>query len=256
MSLPKVEFEILEPKEYIDFFIYSAYEIPYFKERVHNRWPIFTELKSLPEKEKKTKLINYFNKKLIEEKEFFIQQKQLFQKNWNKINDEMMQIFEKVLETTWYIKKIKARLTYNPICPRNIHKHTFDIYYKYDTREIIKTTIHESLHYIWFKKWSEVFPNHNKEEFDSPHKIWKLSEFVVVIILNKPEFANLIKKHFDIPTKFDTYITYKNGEIKTQEAENLLKQELEEIYKNRESMEDFMKKSYEFIIENDIFTEN
>jgi hypothetical protein len=53
--------------------------------------------------------------------------------------------------------------------------------------------LHEILHFIWFEKWKEIFPEHNKKEFESPHLAWKLSEMVPLAILSDSRIQNIFR---------------------------------------------------------------
>lgn len=52
--------------------------------------------------------------------------------------------------------------------------------------------MHEACHFLYFRKWKEVFPRANPKTFESPHLAWHLSELVAPIILNRPDVQRLL----------------------------------------------------------------
>ena len=81
----------------------------------------------------------------------------IFQIEWNKINDDVMLVLSKVVEQEWSDKdrKIFARISLNPICPRYIKQRTFDLFYKQKPQYMKSVAIHEILHFIYFEKWKK-----------------------------------------------------------------------------------------------------
>jgi len=68
--------------------------------------------------------------------------------------------------------------------------------------------MHEILHFLYFKKWKEVFPKAERRTFDSPHLVWRLSEILDPIILNNyPKIQKLTK------LKHQTYKEFQKAKI-------------------------------------------
>lgn len=174
------------------------------------------------------KNLNLLNKKKI-----------FFQKEWDKINEEVMNILSEICEIDWLKKdyQMKARISLNPICPRWIKSRTFDIYYKDNLRRMKGTAIHELLHFIYFEKWKKVFPKTEDKEFDSPHLVWQLSEMVPGIILN--DFR--VRRVFNY--KFKSYKEYEKIKINGKFLYSYLK----DFYKQRKDFEDFLRRSWRFV---------
>jgi hypothetical protein len=109
-----------------------------------------------------------------------------FQKSWDEIGETFLAGLSTDFETSLpeEIVKIKAGVSINPICPRDVHNWSFELFYKFSNEGMKKTAIHEIIHFLYFKKWAEVFPDCDKKEFDNPHPVWKLSEILVVSIMN------------------------------------------------------------------------
>lgn len=115
--------------------------------------------------------------------------------DWNKINDQYVEILAKHFETSWSENKliITSYISILPICPRFLDKFSFCIYYLKSIPEAREAIAHEVLHFLWFKKWKEVFKDSDEKQFSYPHLIWRLSEIMDPIILQcYPEIKNLI----------------------------------------------------------------
>jgi len=190
---------------------------------------------------KKRKGIEYdfFKKVFDREKVEMGKRTKIFQREWNKINDEILPVLSEVVEQEWSDKdkEIFARISLNPICPRYIKQRTFDLFYKQKPKYMKSVAIHEILHFIYFEKWKKVFPKTEEKEFDGPHLVWQLSEMVPGIILNDKRVQNVFKY------KFYSYKEYENFKLK---GEPLLSY-LQDFYDNRKDFADFLKKSWIFI---------
>ncbi len=239
--LPKVKFKVAPFEHYINSINYflspkKDWDKSY---KILNLYPkLKKKLKGIVDKEKRTKITKEFFKELQEKdkKEFEIAKKH-FQKEWNKINNKVMIALSEILEIKWpkNTMKIIAFVNPNPICPRNIKKRTYDIYYKSKIMKDI--SLHEILHFIYFEKWKQVFPKTKEKEFDMPYLVWSLSEMVPAVIL-KDERIQKIFKHK--PLVYQEYINFK---IKNKP---LLKH-LQGFYNKRKNFEDFLKQSWRFV---------
>lgn len=75
-----------------------------------------------------------------------------------------------------------CNVSLNPIEPRFLQSHTFDIFYKNSANGAIGETIHEIIHFVWFHVWNQLFAD-SYEEYESPSLKWILSEMVVEPIM-------------------------------------------------------------------------
>lgn len=86
-----------------------------------------------------------------------------------------------------YKNDIIAELSINLVCPRYLDKWSFDINYRKSIEEMILTCVHEIIHFVWFEKWSKLFKNLNKDEYNAPSETWLLSEIVIDAIIKETE---------------------------------------------------------------------
>lgn len=208
-------------------------------------YPDFWELISKVTKpEEKVKIsVEYFKKLYLEKLDTIQDIAQDYQKAWNKNGTQLLKELSEILEIEWPLdsKEIKSWIWLNPICPRYIEQREFDIFWKQTPENMKVTTLHESLHFIWFEKWKEVFPDYDKRHFNSPHLVWKLSEMVPLAILSDKRIQDLFKHEPSV---------YNEWKLKLINWKPLLEY-LQDFYNNRKSFEDFMVKSWEFVKENE-----
>jgi hypothetical protein len=172
-----------------------------------------------------------------ENKEIITKKKNELQNGWGEINNKIMNVLSDIVETNWKQKEFFCGVSLNPYNPRWIEHNSFDCFYRDDLKEMKETCIHELLHFIYFKKWQEVFPKTNPKEYNEPHLIWKLSEMVPKIILNDERIQIVFKN------KFGSYDEFEKMKINRKP----ILEYLQEFYDSKENFEDFLKKSWKFV---------
>lgn len=113
---------------------------------------------------------------------------------WGKIGPDFLDALSRHFGTDWPGDKqdIVGYVSELPVFPRFLDEYSFCLGYK-DISSMIEISAHEMLHFLWFKKWKEVFPETERKEFESPHLVWRLSEIMDPIILQSdPEIKKLI----------------------------------------------------------------
>jgi len=114
---------------------------------------------------------------------------------WGNINDEFLELLANHFETNWPEDKpeIVGCISNLPVFPRFLDDYQFCVSYK-NVDSSIEVIAHEILHFLWFKKWKEVFPTIERKEYECPHLVWRLSEIMDPIILQCYEpIGKLIK---------------------------------------------------------------
>lgn len=113
---------------------------------------------------------------------------------WEKISAIFLGTLATHFGTKWLVdKNIIGYVSVLPVHPRFLEEQAFFTGYR-DISTNIETIAHEIVHFLWFKKWSEVFPEMSSKEFQSPHLVWRLSEIIDPIILQcHPQISELIK---------------------------------------------------------------
>ncbi len=242
---PKVKFELAKINN--DAHNLSSFCLPlktgwdwsHYIYRVH---PVLKEkLGKAKSRKKKLEIVKTYTKKIWkEEYEQLKTQKILFQTEWDKINDRYMNSLSKVLETDWPKERriIYAMISINPICPRFLKNWTFSIFYLKRLTFMKETVAHEVLHFLYFKKWKEVFPDSKEKTFDAPHLEWHLSEILAPVILSDKRIQTIIK------SGAGGYAEYN----KTRIGKRNLIQHFENLYKNsrkrKEPFAQFLQTAY------------
>lgn len=170
----------------------------------------------------------------------------LYNERWEKYSNQIEDAFSDAFEidTRAIFNDVIGNITLNPVGPRFLKNHYFDIFYKNSDRGAIGVSIHEMIHFVWFHVWNKTFQD-SYDDYDTPHLKWILSEMVVESIM-RDERLSLINPYFPRENGGCVYGYFQDMVIK----ENYILDTLEEIYqKNR--MTDFMRKSYEYCLENE-----
>ncbi len=126
------------------------------------------------------------------------------EKEWRTIEHSFLTTLAEHFETPYppQRKHIRAYVSMVPIYPRWLDTWSFNISF-FNPDRIKGLACHEILHFLYFKKWMEVFPNTKPEERNQPHLVWRLSEILDPIILNEhPTISKLV----DSPQR--TYKTF------------------------------------------------
>lgn len=248
MVIPKVKFEVGALDDYFkifrEFFAIESGEMDW-SEVVYQCYPGLKEgLIKIKNKKERQEFEYQFFAQVFRDKERQIYEKtELFQQEWDVINNKIMLVLADMVEHDWSLKdeKIIARVTLNPICPRYINERMFDVFYGMDVDTMKSISIHELLHFIYFEKWKEVFPGTDVREFESPYLIWKLSEMMTGVILNDTRLQKVFKH------EFRTYDEFENLQLGDQSLITMI----DEIYHERDDFADFLHKSWSLVKENE-----
>lgn len=116
---------------------------------------------------------------------------------WEKYNDSFFDKLTNYLNTSWPVEHNIIHVTVGiiPVCPRYLDNSSFSVHVGISNDQLIETCAHELCHFLWFKKWKELYPNSNPEDFESPHIIWEYSEMVVDPILNSKIMTSVLKRN-------------------------------------------------------------
>jgi hypothetical protein len=130
---------------------------------------------------------------------------------WNKVSEKFLETLSAHFETEWLAEAtITGYVSTLPIHPRFLDQNSFFVGYE-NIPVMIETSAHEIVHFLWFKKWKEVFPETTREECERPSLVWKLSEIMDPIILQcHPEIRAMIKPK---QWGYRSFATKKIGEV-------------------------------------------
>ncbi len=251
IPVPEVQFELPSPEQEAGRFVWFCFG----KVRSSLDWSDIV-YKHHPKLKERTKGITdqneFYNVCLAYTKEYTEEHRSEiegsmgdFQKSWDEIGESFLTGLSDDFEVDLpeEISKIKANVSINPICPRDVDTWSFDLFYKFTNEGMKKTAIHEIIHFLYFKKWAEVFSDCDKKEFNGPHSVWRLSEILVVSIMNENKKIQEILKG----NKSSVYQKWQKIKI----GEQYLADYFGDIYKEhlesegKISFADFLKKCWE-----------
>jgi hypothetical protein len=109
------------------------------------------------------------------------------------IADALSETFD--TDTYKYFNDIVGNITLNPVCPRDLSKRSFDVFWKNSEKGALGMALHEIIHFVWFDVWQKHFQD-NKNEYEAPYLKWILSEMVVEPIMHDERLSN-INPYFD-----------------------------------------------------------
>lgn len=132
----------------------------------------------------------------------------------------------------------------NPIGPRFLREHRFEVFYLNSENGAVGVSIHELIHFVWFYVWQRVFED-SFDEYERPSLKWILSEMVVESVM-RDERLSSINPYFPrehggciYPYFFDMMVDGKP-----------ILDTLDELYR-RLSIEDFMRAGFTYCTEHE-----
>jgi len=168
------------------------------------------------------------------------------QNGWSKIEKEFLITLGQVINTNWSEKRkeIKAMISINPIGPRFLDDWSFSLPFRYDDRGAKHVIMHEICHFLYFKKWKELFPNSKRRTYDAPYIEWHLSELSAPIILNDKRIKVLLKR------KATFYREHQRVKIKGISAPQYFSNLYANCLKKNKNFDYFIKEAYKIIKKN------
>jgi hypothetical protein len=159
---------------------------------------------------------------------------------WENYNDLYFSSISKYLNTDWDKFTIYGSIGFIAVFPRYLDDYSFSLSPWLKKEELLEKVAHETLHFLWFKKWEELFPNSNRREFDSPYLIWQYSEMVPGVILNSKAIKNDVFGNLINAKSYDSFYN-----IKTDDG-NII-DSLIRIYSENISIDNKIKNGYNFV---------
>ncbi len=169
----------------------------------------------------------------------------MFNQYWLERKNEVTEVFSKVFQINCaeILDDMSAKISLNPICPRDIHSHFFTIFYRYGKEQFLMTAIHEMVHFVWFHIWHKHFKD-SVSLYDAPHIEWLLSEMVVDTFVHQTDIGKFFDSSRVERPAYRYFYDMKVG------GEPILVR-LEKFYLNATSLVDFMEKAIQYCRENE-----
>lgn len=115
-----------------------------------------------------------------------------YARHWERHSDQITAALSDAFETDCSIifNDMVCNVSLNPICPRFLETHSFDIFYLNSERGALGLAIHEIIHFVWFHVWHRLFED-SCEEYESPSLKWILSEMAVEPVMRDSRLSSL-----------------------------------------------------------------
>lgn len=244
--MPKVKFKlptIKKEAEVLTFFCKPRKGGWNWSDKVYRNHPELGEILKDKKPEEYYKFIYKYSNAIVKKhKKRLNELVKKYQKEWDKINDEYLKVLSKHFETDYPVdrKIITAYVSIVPIFPRFLDTWSFNVSSRNTNPDfMVSIAMHEILHFLYFKKWMEVFPKTKKEELNNPHLIWRLSEILDPIILNNNKDIQKILKY-----KHNHYSEFQKVKIGKKTMINHFEDLYKKHLKSGKSFEEFLKISW------------
>ena len=135
---------------------------------------------------------------------------------WQPIHENVMSVLEDILQVKWPSNEdISGYVTINPTSPRYLDSREFCVSVQKDLLKSKITIAHELIHFFYFKKLKELFPELDEVTFEKPHLEWQLSEIAVYPILNDIRLSQVLSLDKRVMPKkpYDSYSKTNIGEV-------------------------------------------
>ena len=238
--IPKVIFKEMSRKENIEVIKWAYFENNGPLDVNYYTLKCFPELKEINKNASKEEIYQRIEEvvtKTYKESNLKIKEEiKRYDTIWSIINNNYMISLSKYLNVGYLDKKeIVAKVGLLPVFPRYLDELSFSVGINLDEDFIIETVAHEVLHFFWFKKFRELYPDIPRREYDSPYLAWIYSEIIVDPILNSPEIKDIIGVN---SRAYDSFYELEEGKVINT---------LREIYKEDINIEEKIEKGYSYL---------
>ncbi len=150
----------------------------------------YTSSLSLPEK--KRHIADTLKDIYVQTESVINEKTVLYFRHWQNCRSQISAALSDAFETDCDLlfNDMKCNISMNPIEPRFLREHSFDIFYLNSERGAIGESIHEIIHFIWFYVWNQLFHD-SYEEYENPSLKWILSEMVVESIMKDTRLSSI-----------------------------------------------------------------
>ena len=194
--------------------------------------------KTLTVEEKRAYLTSKLQSVFKEQRNEITQKLQEYQDHWDHNKDVIEAAFHDAfqIDVTALCNDMKGNISLNPICPRFLDTHVFDIFYLSSHKGALGMALHEMTHFLWFHVWQQVFHD-DPAVYEAPHLQWLFSEMAPHFVLQDPRFVAL-NPYAPDHIVYDYFYTMKV-------EDRCILDTLQELY-DQHDMVTFMKEGYAY----------
>lgn len=232
----KIIFKKLSLKDNIEIVKWTLFDENEISNFRHYAIELFPELENVKENET-SRIEELVTKKYNDSLNTIESEIERYTNLWNKYNDKYFSELSNYLNVEVPFDEVIAYIGIIPVFPRDITDHTFDLGINLTPEKVIEVCAHETLHFFWFQKWLELYPNTKREELEFPHKVWQYSEMVTDPVLNNELFNHI----FSFTERaYDSFYELKDKDTSVMDN-------LKNIFNEEIPIEDKIKKGYIYI---------
>lgn len=191
--------------------------------------------------EKKKYIDGVLRKVYVELQDTINEKTVLYSRHWEKckaqIRDALSEAFE--LDCGTVFNDLRCNVSMNPIEPRFLREHGFDVFYLNSEKGAIGSSIHEIIHFVWFYVWNDLFGD-SYDEYERPSLKWIFSEMVVESIMKDPRLR-CINPYFPREHGGCIYPYFFDMEVN----HSLILDTLDEMYRSQ-NIREFMQTGYTY----------
>lgn len=244
IMIPKIKFREMALQENIDIIKWAYYEKDATLNLQNYTIQCFPELADVDDAASKEdiykKIEEVVTKKYIQHSKTIKNEVKRYNDIWKKYNDKYFNMLSKYFGVEWpSIEIIEGTVGLIPVFPRYLDNFSFSVGTGLEDCSLIKISAHETLHFIWFEKWKQLYPKTPRKEYDSPYITWQYSEMVTDPILNNKPFSDIFDNVF-VERGYDSFYELYDGD-------NLVMDNLRNIYSENIPLNDKMNKGFEYI---------
>ena len=243
MNIPKVKFKPMSLEENIDLVKWAFYENNGVLSVHDYTIQYFPELASIDMKSSKKDVYKIIEQVVTNDyrkyEKRIVSEVKRYNGLWDKYNDKYFEMLSNFLGISFPcdIKHIDATVGLIPIFPRYLDTFSFSLSTGVEESKVLEVVAHETLHFLWFQKWKQLYPDTPRRHYDSPYMEWQYSEMVTDPILNNKPFNklfNFIERGYD--SFYELY-----------DCNELVMDRLRSVYGTDDNIDIKIKAGYEYV---------
>ena len=241
--------EILFTNPGVDYMVHqilefqSEEETAFWSDSLYHFFPQLDRVRAaaLPFAEKKKYIDRILRSVYLDLEDTINEKAVLYARHWKACKEQIEQALSDAfrVDCSTLFNDLRCNVSMNPIGPRFLREHRFDVFYLNSERGAIGSGIHELVHFVWFHVWHDLFGD-DYDEYERPSLKWVLSEMVVESVMKDPRLSS-INPYF--PREQGGCIYPYFFDMKVNNA--LILDILDEMYRSL-PIREFMKTSYAY----------